>query len=112
MTALAWLIPCALLLGLIGLAAFLWSLNSGQFEDLEGAGCAPCRTTSPDEARTVSLFSGPDGTSTANPSSPLSSRALCPGSIYQLTPAFADGWIPGTSPGMTPALADPIPSGP
>ena len=30
--------PCALLLGLIGLAAFLWSLNSGQFEDLEGAG--------------------------------------------------------------------------
>jgi cbb3-type cytochrome oxidase maturation protein len=38
MTALAWLIPCALLLGLIGLAAFLWSLNSGQFEDLEGAG--------------------------------------------------------------------------
>ena len=38
MTALAWLIPCALLLGLVGLAAFLWSLDSGQFEDLEGAG--------------------------------------------------------------------------
>jgi cbb3-type cytochrome oxidase maturation protein len=38
MTALAWLIPCALLLGLLGLAAFLWSLHSGQFEDLEGAG--------------------------------------------------------------------------
>jgi cbb3-type cytochrome oxidase maturation protein len=38
MTALAWLIPCALLLGLLGLAAFLWSLRSGQFEDLEGAG--------------------------------------------------------------------------
>ena len=38
MTALAWLIPCALLLCLIGLAAFLWSLNSGQFDDLEGAG--------------------------------------------------------------------------
>jgi cbb3-type cytochrome oxidase maturation protein len=38
MTALAWLIPCALLLGLGGLAAFLWSLNSGQFDDLEGAG--------------------------------------------------------------------------
>jgi cbb3-type cytochrome oxidase maturation protein len=38
MTALAWLIPCALLLGLAGLAAFLWSLKSGQFEDLEGAG--------------------------------------------------------------------------
>ena len=37
MTALAWLIPAALVLGLLGLAAFLWALNSGQFEDLEGA---------------------------------------------------------------------------
>jgi cbb3-type cytochrome oxidase maturation protein len=31
------LIPAALLLGLVGLAAFLWSLRSGQFEDLDGA---------------------------------------------------------------------------
>jgi len=31
------LIPIALLLGLGGLAAFFWSLRSGQFEDLEGA---------------------------------------------------------------------------
>lgn len=38
MTALAWLMPCALLLGLLGLLAFLWALRSGQFEDLEGAG--------------------------------------------------------------------------
>ena len=38
MTALAWLIPIALLLGGLGLAGFLWSLKSGQFEDLEGAG--------------------------------------------------------------------------
>lgn len=37
MTALAWLIPVALFLGLLGLAAFLWALRSGQFEDLEGA---------------------------------------------------------------------------
>ncbi len=37
MTALAWLIPAALFLGLVGLAAFLWALKSGQFEDLEGA---------------------------------------------------------------------------
>jgi cbb3-type cytochrome oxidase maturation protein len=37
MTALAWLIPCALALGALGLAAFLWSLRSGQFEDLDGA---------------------------------------------------------------------------
>jgi cbb3-type cytochrome oxidase maturation protein len=38
MTALAWLIPAALCLGALGLAGFLWSLKSGQFEDLEGAG--------------------------------------------------------------------------
>lgn len=38
MTSLAWLIPAALFLGGLGLAAFLWSLRSGQFEDLEGAG--------------------------------------------------------------------------
>jgi cbb3-type cytochrome oxidase maturation protein len=37
MTALAWLMPIALLLGLVGLAAFLWALRSGQFEDLDGA---------------------------------------------------------------------------
>ena len=37
MTALAWLIPAALGLGLVGLAAFLWALKSGQFEDLDGA---------------------------------------------------------------------------
>ncbi len=31
------LVPIALALGLIGLAAFLWSLRSGQYEDLDGA---------------------------------------------------------------------------
>jgi cbb3-type cytochrome oxidase maturation protein len=37
MTALLYLIPVALFLGALGLAAFIWSLRSGQFEDLEGA---------------------------------------------------------------------------
>ena len=37
MTALAWLIPAALALGGLGLLAFLWALNTGQFEDLDGA---------------------------------------------------------------------------
>ena len=32
-----YLIPIALGLGLIGLAAFLWSLRNGQYEDLDGA---------------------------------------------------------------------------
>ena len=37
MTNLLILIPVALGLGLLGLAAFVWSLKSGQFEDLDGA---------------------------------------------------------------------------
>ena len=37
MSALIYLIPVALLLGLLGLVAFLWALKSGQFEDLDGA---------------------------------------------------------------------------
>jgi len=38
MTALAYLVPIALLLGFVALGAFLWALRTGQFEDLEGAG--------------------------------------------------------------------------
>ncbi|MBT3536275.1 MAG: cbb3-type cytochrome oxidase assembly protein CcoS [Rhodospirillaceae bacterium] len=37
MNALLVLIPVALFLGLIGLAAFLWALRTGQFDDLDGA---------------------------------------------------------------------------
>ncbi len=37
MNVLLYLVPLALGLGLAGLFAFLWSLNSGQYEDLDGA---------------------------------------------------------------------------
>jgi len=37
MDGLIYLIPAALFLGLIGLVAFLWSVRSGQFDDLDGA---------------------------------------------------------------------------
>ncbi len=37
MTGLTMLIPIALLLGLVGLAAFFWALGSGQFDDSDGA---------------------------------------------------------------------------
>ncbi|MCW9039957.1 MAG: cbb3-type cytochrome oxidase assembly protein CcoS [Rhodospirillales bacterium] len=37
MSNLIYLIAIALLLGLLGLVAFLWALRSGQFEDLDGA---------------------------------------------------------------------------
>lgn len=32
-----WLVPLALGMGLVGLLAFLWSMKSGQLEDLDGA---------------------------------------------------------------------------
>ena len=37
MEVLVFLIPIALFLGGLGLAGFLWSLRSGQFDDLDGA---------------------------------------------------------------------------
>jgi cbb3-type cytochrome oxidase maturation protein len=37
MEIIAYLIPIALFLGLVGLGAFLWCLKSGQFDDLDGA---------------------------------------------------------------------------
>ncbi|WP_349365098.1 MAG: cbb3-type cytochrome oxidase assembly protein CcoS [Roseitalea porphyridii] len=37
MTLLSVLIPIALFLGLLGLGAFIWSLNSAQYDDLDGA---------------------------------------------------------------------------
>ncbi len=37
MNILVILVPVALGLGLLGLAAFFWSVKSGQYEDMEGA---------------------------------------------------------------------------
>ncbi|MGZ9106104.1 MAG: cbb3-type cytochrome oxidase assembly protein CcoS [Rhodoplanes sp.] len=36
MEVLIYLVPMALGLGLLGLVAFIWALNSGQFDDLDG----------------------------------------------------------------------------
>lgn len=38
MSVLIYLIPAALLLGGASLAAFMWAMKSGQYEDLDGAG--------------------------------------------------------------------------
>ena len=40
MNVLVYLVPLALALGGLGLAAFLWALRNGQFDDLDGAGMA------------------------------------------------------------------------
>ena len=37
MDVLIYLIPAALILGLIGLGAFMWTIKDGQYDDLEGA---------------------------------------------------------------------------
>jgi cbb3-type cytochrome oxidase maturation protein len=37
MNVLIYLLPIALALGLTALAAFLWSLRTGQYEDMDGA---------------------------------------------------------------------------
>ena len=37
MNVLIYLIPIALFMGAVGLGAFIWSLKSGQYDDLEGA---------------------------------------------------------------------------
>ena len=37
MSYLAWLVPIALGMGVVGLTAFMWSMRSGQYEDLDGA---------------------------------------------------------------------------
>ena len=36
MTIIVYLIPVALALGLLGLGALIWSIRSGQFDDMQG----------------------------------------------------------------------------
>ena len=55
MQALLYLIPCALLLGLLGLVAFLWALRDGQFEDLDGAAARILRDDNEAGPASVSL---------------------------------------------------------
>lgn len=51
MSGLSFLIPVALLLGLLGLAAFFWALKRGQFEDLDGAALRILDDEDPGEAQ-------------------------------------------------------------
>ena len=48
MDVLIYLVPMALMLGLTGLGAFMWSLKNGQYDDVEGAAV---RVLSDDDVR-------------------------------------------------------------
>ncbi len=49
MNNLLFIIPVALFLGGLGLGAFLWSLKSGQYDDLEGASWRALEDEEPEE---------------------------------------------------------------
>ncbi len=51
MNMLIYLIPIALFMGGIGLAAFLWSLKSGQYDDLQGAAWRILADDEPDKSK-------------------------------------------------------------
>ncbi len=51
MNMLIYLIPIALFLGGLGLGAFLWSLKSGQYDDLDGAAWRVLAQDDPPEDR-------------------------------------------------------------
>jgi cbb3-type cytochrome oxidase maturation protein len=50
-TVLLYLVPAALSLGAVGLCAFLWSLRSGQYDDLDGAALRVLQDDDVEEAR-------------------------------------------------------------
>jgi cbb3-type cytochrome oxidase maturation protein len=64
MTVLVYLVPAALALGLTGLAAFLWSLSNGQYDDVEGAAVRILENDDIDPGATLDL--GPNS-SAPNP---------------------------------------------
>lgn len=74
MDVLVILVPLALGLGLLGLAAFLWSLNSGQYDDLDGAAWRAIMDDDepiPDSAREPAQDARANGSSTlTNPTLP------------------------------------------
>ncbi|QQO23809.1 cbb3-type cytochrome oxidase assembly protein CcoS [Bradyrhizobium diazoefficiens] len=54
MEVLLYLVPLAIVLGALGLAAFLWSLRSGQYDDLDGAAWRAIADDEPAETSSTS----------------------------------------------------------
>lgn len=55
MEVLLYLVPLAIALGGLGLAAFLWSLKNGQYDDLDGAAWRAIADDEPAETSTTSV---------------------------------------------------------
>lgn len=54
MEVLLYLVPLAIALGALGLAAFLWSLKNGQYDDLDGAAWRAIADDEPAETSSTS----------------------------------------------------------
>lgn len=54
MEVLLYLVPLAIGLGALGLAAFLWSLRNGQYDDLDGAAWRAIADDEPAETSSTS----------------------------------------------------------
>lgn len=54
MEVLLYLVPLAIALGGLGLAAFLWSLRNGQYDDLDGAAWRAIADDEPAETSSTS----------------------------------------------------------
>lgn len=54
MEVLLYLVPLAIGLGALGLAAFLWSLKNGQYDDLDGAAWRAIADDEPAETSSTS----------------------------------------------------------
>jgi cbb3-type cytochrome oxidase maturation protein len=73
MDVLVYLVPLALGLGGLGLAAFLWSLKSGQYDDLDGAAWRAIMDDDdriPDAARALPAQEPEGGTALTKPTLP------------------------------------------
>ena len=78
MTNLLYLIPLALFLGGLGLAAFVWSLRSGQYDDLEGAAHRILFDDDEDDAVGTAPPTSPDRSRAGDPQPSATTTASAP----------------------------------
>jgi cbb3-type cytochrome oxidase maturation protein len=84
MNVLVYLVPMALGLGLTGLFAFLWSLNHGQYDDMDGAALRVLRDDDLTESRQGTAYQGPrSGSLEAGFGAPDATKRGSPGRVKE-----------------------------